>query len=597
MIRSHVLICGGTGCSASGSVNIRTSLENEIANAGLTQEIKVVQTGCFGLCELGPIMIVYPEGTFYSRVTVEDVPEIVSEHLLKGRVVRRLVYNETLQEGTDEVKSLSETSFYKKQKRIALRNCGVIDPENIEEYIGVDGYQALGKVLTEMTPDQVIQTVLDSGLRGRGGGGFPTGLKWKFASGNRGNVQKYVCCNADEGDPGAFMDRSILEGDPHTVLEAMAIAGYAIGANEGYIYVRAEYPIAIHRLEVAIKQAHEYGLLGDNIFGTGFNFDIKLRLGAGAFVCGEETALMTSIEGNRGEPRPRPPFPAVKGLFGKPTILNNVETYANITQIILNGPQWFASMGTEKSKGTKVFALGGKIKHTGLVEVPMGTTLREVIFDIGGGIKDGKKFKAVQIGGPSGGCLTEEHLDMPMDFDSLKKVGAMIGSGGLVVMDEDTCMVEVARFFMNFTQNESCGKCVPCREGTRRMLEILERIVKNEGTLEDLDLLEELSQTISETALCGLGQSACKPVQSTLKYFRNEYLAHVVDKHCPHCNGAKKVLKINPDKCKGCTKCAKQCPMEAISGQVKQPHVIDTEKCIKCNACVSACPFGAIGEE
>ena len=595
MIRSHVLICGGTGCSASGSVNIRTSLENEIANAGLTQEIKVVQTGCFGLCELGPIMIVYPEGTFYSRVTVEDVPEIVSEHLLKGRVVRRLVYNETLQEGTDEVKSLSETSFYKKQKRIALRNCGVIDPENIEEYIGVDGYQALGKVLTEMTPDQVIQTVLDSGLRGRGGGGFPTGLKWKFASGNRGNVQKYVCCNADEGDPGAFMDRSILEGDPHTVLEAMAIAGYAIGANEGYIYVRAEYPIAIHRLEVAIKQAHEYGLLGDNIFGTGFNFDIKLRLGAGAFVCGEETALMTSIEGNRGEPRPRPPFPAVKGLFGKPTILNNVETYANITQIILNGPQWFASMGTEKSKGTKVFALGGKIKHTGLVEVPMGTTLREVVEEIGGGIPNGKKFKAAQTGGPSGGCIPASLIDTPIDYDNLVAIGSMMGSGGLIVMDEDTCMVDIARFFLDFTVDESCGKCTPCRIGTKRLLEILDKIIAGKGELSDLDEMEELAKYIKSASLCGLGQTAPNPVLSTLNRFRDEYIAHVVDKKCP-AGVCKSLLhyEIIADKCKGCTLCARKCPVAAISGSVKEEHTIDVSKCIKCGVCISNCKFGAI---
>ncbi|MBQ8398504.1 MAG: NADH-quinone oxidoreductase subunit NuoF [Clostridia bacterium] len=595
MIRSHVLICGGTGCSASGSVNIRTSLENEIANAGLTQEIKVVQTGCFGLCELGPIMIVYPEGTFYSRVTVEDVPEIVSEHLLKGRVVRRLVYNETLQEGTDEVKSLSETSFYKKQKRIALRNCGVIDPENIEEYIGVDGYQALGKVLTEMTPDQVIQTVLDSGLRGRGGGGFPTGLKWKFASGNRGNVQKYVCCNADEGDPGAFMDRSILEGDPHTVLEAMAIAGYAIGANEGYIYVRAEYPIAIHRLEVAIKQAHEYGLLGDNIFGTGFNFDIKLRLGAGAFVCGEETALMTSIEGNRGEPRPRPPFPAVKGLFGKPTILNNVETYANITQIILNGPQWFASMGTEKSKGTKVFALGGKIKHTGLVEVPMGTTLREVVEEIGGGIPNGKKFKAAQTGGPSGGCIPASLIDTPIDYDNLVAIGSMMGSGGLIVMDEDTCMVDIARFFLDFTVDESCGKCTPCRIGTKRLLEILDKIIAGKGELSDLDEMEELAKYIKSASLCGLGQTAPNPVLSTLNRFRDEYIAHVVDKKCP-AGVCKSLLhyEIIADKCKGCTLCARKCPVAAISGSVKEAHTIDVSKCIKCGVCISNCKFGAI---
>jgi NADP-reducing hydrogenase subunit HndC len=595
MYRSHVLVCGGTGCTSSGSPQIMEALNYEIKKQGLEDEVAVVETGCHGLCALGPIMIVYPDATFYSMVQPGDIPEIVSEHLLKGRVVTRLLYQETVSP-TGSIKALADTDFYKKQHRIALRNCGVINPEDIEEYIGTGGYQALGKVLTEMTPDEVIQTLLDAGLRGRGGAGFPTGLKWKLCKQNDAD-QKYVCCNADEGDPGAFMDRSVLEGDPHALLEAMAIAGYAIGSNQGYVYVRAEYPIAVDRLTIAIKQAREMELLGKNIFGTGFDFDVDIRLGAGAFVCGEETALMTSIEGKRGEPRPRPPFPAQKGLFGKPSILNNVETYANIPQIILNGPEWFASMGTEKSKGTKVFALGGKINNTGLVEVPMGTTLRTVVDEIGGGIKDGKKFKAVQIGGPSGGCLTEEHLDMPLDFDSLKKVGAMIGSGGLVVMDEDTCMVEVARFFMNFTQNESCGKCVPCREGTRRMLEILTRIVNNEGSLEDLDLLEDLSSTITETALCGLGQSACKPVQSTLKYFRDEYLAHVVEKHCPHCNGRKKELHIDPELCKGCGKCMRQCPMEAISGQIRMPHVIDTEKCIKCGACWGCCPFGAIREE
>ena len=598
MYRSHVLICGGTGCSASGSAKIHDAMEKEIAAAGLSEEVKVVQTGCFGLCALGPIMIVYPEGSFYSRVTVEDVPEIVSEHLVKGRVVKRLVYNETLIENSNEVRSLQETSFYKKQKRIALRNCGVIDPENIEEYIGRDGYKALGKVLTEMTPDEVIQTVIDSGLRGRGGGGFPTGLKWKFASGNRGQVKKYVCCNADEGDPGAFMDRSVLEGDPHVVLEAMAIAGYAIGADEGYIYVRAEYPIAIHRLQVAIKQAHEYGLLGNDIFGTGFNFDIQLRFGAGAFVCGEETALMTSIEGLRGEPRPRPPFPAVKGLFGQPTILNNVETYANICQIILNGPEWFASMGTEKSKGTKVFALGGKIKHTGLVEVPMGTTLREVVEEIGGGIPNGKKFKAAQTGGPSGGCIPASLIDTPIDYDNLIAIGSMMGSGGLIVMDEDTCMVDIARFFLDFTVDESCGKCTPCRVGTKRLLEILDKIIAGNGELSDLDELEELANYIKSASLCGLGQTAPNPVLSTLRRFRDEYVAHVVDKRCP-AGVCKKLLRfvIDPEKCKGCTLCARKCPVGAISGAVKEPHKIDPAKCIKCGVCKDNCKFGAISKQ
>ena len=598
MYRSHVLICGGTGCSASGSAKIHDAMEKEIAAAGLSEEVKVVQTGCFGLCALGPIMIVYPEGSFYSRVTVEDVPEIVSEHLVKGRVVKRLVYSETLIENSNEVRSLQETSFYKKQKRIALRNCGVIDPENIEEYIGRDGYKALGKVLTEMTPDEVIQTVIDSGLRGRGGGGFPTGLKWKFASGNRGQVKKYVCCNADEGDPGAFMDRSVLEGDPHAVLEAMAIAGYAIGADEGYIYVRAEYPIAIHRLQVAIKQAHEYGLLGNDIFGTGFNFDIQLRFGAGAFVCGEETALMTSIEGHRGEPRPRPPFPAVKGLFGQPTILNNVETYANICQIILNGPEWFASMGSEKSKGTKVFALGGKIKHTGLVEVPMGTTLREVVEEIGGGIPNGKKFKAAQTGGPSGGCIPASLIDTPIDYDNLIAIGSMMGSGGLIVMDEDTCMVDIARFFLDFTVDESCGKCTPCRVGTKRLLEILDKIIAGNGELSDLDELEELANYIKSASLCGLGQTAPNPVLSTLRRFRDEYVAHVVDKRCP-AGVCKKLLRfvIDPEKCKGCTLCARKCPVGAISGAVKEPHKIDPAKCIKCGVCKDNCKFGAISKQ
>lgn len=595
MYRSHILVCGGTGCTSSGSQQILNALQTEIEKAGLKEEVAVVQTGCHGLCALGPIMLIYPEGTFYSMVNVEDIPEIVTEHLVKGRIVKRLLYNETVTE--DGIKALNETDFYKKQHRIALRNCGVINPENIEEYIGTNGYEALGKVLTEMTPDDVIQVLLDSGLRGRGGGGFPTGLKWKLAKGNDAD-QKYVCCNADEGDPGAFMDRSVLEGDPHVVLEAMAIAGYAIGANQGYIYVRAEYPIAVARLEIAIKQAREYGLLGNNIFGTDFSFDVGLRLGAGAFVCGEETALMTSIEGNRGEPRPRPPFPAQKGLFQKPTILNNVETYANIPQIILNGPEWFASMGTEKSKGTKVFALGGKIKNTGLVEIPMGTTLREVVEQIGGGIPNGKKFKAAQTGGPSGGCIPVEHFDIPIDYDNLISIGSMMGSGGLIVMDEDNCMVDIAKFFLEFTVEESCGKCTPCRIGTKRMLEILEKITKGNGTLEDLDKLEELCYYIKDNSLCGLGQTAPNPVLSTLRYFREEYIAHVVDKKCP-AGVCKSLLSytIDADKCKGCTLCARTCPNGAIEGKVREAHVILQEKCIKCGACMEKCKFGAISKK
>ena len=595
MYRSHVLVCGGTGCTSSGSQRIRDRLEKEIAANGLSEEVGVVKTGCFGLCALGPIMIVYPEGTFYSMVQEDDIPEIVSEHLLKGRVVTRLLYDETTR--TDKIIPLNETNFYKKQHRVALRNCGVINPENIEEYIGTGGYEALGLVLTEKTPEDVIQILLDSGLRGRGGAGFPTGLKWKFAAANEAD-QKYVCCNADEGDPGAFMDRSILEGDPHAVLEAMAIAGYAIGASQGYIYVRAEYPIAVKRLEIAISQAREYGLLGENIFDSGFNFDIELRLGAGAFVCGEETALMTSIEGNRGEPRPRPPFPALKGLFQKPTILNNVETFANIPQIIVNGSEWFASMGTENSKGTKVFALGGKIHNTGLVEVPMGTTLREIVEEIGGGIPNGKKFKAAQTGGPSGGCIPAEHLDVPIDYDNLKKIGSMMGSGGLIIMDEDTCMVDIAKFFLEFTVDESCGKCTPCRIGTRRMLEILEKITKGQATMEDLDKLEELCYHLQSSSLCALGQTAPNPVLSTLRYFRDEYIAHIVDKKCP-AGVCKDLLqyKIDPDKCKGCTLCARTCPADAIIGSVREVHMIDSGKCLKCGACIEKCRFGAIYKE
>ena len=604
MYRSHVLVCGGTGCTSSGSQQIIEAFEKEIKANDLENEVAVVRTGCHGLCALGPIVLVYPEGSFYSMVKAEDVPEIVSEHLLKGRVVTRLLYDETVQEA--DVIPLAETGFYKKQKRVALRNCGVINPENIDEYIAVDGYQALGKVLTEMTPEQVIDTILASGLRGRGGAGFPTGQKWKLARTLVPDAdQKYVCCNADEGDPGAFMDRSVLEGDPHVVLEAMAIAGYAIGANQGYIYVRAEYPIAIERLRIAIGQAREYGLLGKDIFGTGFDFDIDLRFGAGAFVCGEETALMTSIEGNRGEPRPRPPFPAVKGLFAKPTVLNNVETYANVPRIILNGPEWFASMGTEKSKGTKVFALGGKIKNTGLVEVPMGTTLREVVEDIGGGIPNGKKFKAAQTGGPSGGCIPAEHFDVPIDYDNLIAIGSMMGSGGLIVMDEDNCMVDIAKFFLEFTVDESCGKCTPCRIGTKRMYEMLDNITKGKATLEDLDKLEELCYYIKANSLCGLGQTAPNPVLSTLRYFRDEYVAHVVDKKCP-AGVCKHLLSfsIDKEKCIGCGMCARQCPASAISktdytapGKKLPAMAIDSAKCVKCGACMSTCKFGAISKQ
>ena len=600
MIRAQVLICGGTGCTSSGSHKLMESFETNLKKYELDQEVKIVQTGCFGLCALGPVVIVYPDGTFYSRVTEGDVEEIVSEHLLKGRIVERLEYKDV----TDELKnkadvSLNDTKFYRSQMRIALRNCGVINPEDINEYIAMDGYAALGKVLTEMKPEDVIQTLLDAGLRGRGGAGFPTGMKWKLARTlvNDGGP-KYVCCNADEGDPGAFMDRSVLEGDPHAVLEAMAIAGYAIGSNQGFIYVRAEYPIAVKRLQIAIGQAKELGLLGKNIFNTGFDFDIDIRLGAGAFVCGEETALMTSIEGNRGEPRPRPPFPAAKGLFMRPTILNNVETYANIPQIILKGAKWFASIGTEKSKGTKVFALGGKINNTGLVEVPMGTTLRQIVEDIGGGIPNGKKFKAAQTGGPSGGCIPAEHFDVQIDYDNLMAIGSMMGSGGLIVMDEDNCMVDIAKFFLEFTVDESCGKCTPCRIGTRRMLEMLTKITEGKATLEDLDKLEALCYYIKDNSLCGLGQTAPNPVLSTLRYFRKEYEAHVVEKRCPA--GVCKALLnyvIDPLKCKGCTLCARNCPVGAITGTVRNPHTIDTTKCIKCGACMDNCKFGAISKK
>ena len=599
MYRSNVLVCGGTGCTSSNSLQIAEKLKEELIKKGLEKEVNVITTGCFGLCALGPIMVVYPEGSFYSMVKIEDIPEIVEEHLNKGRIVTRLLYQETVE--NDSIKSLNKTAFYEKQKRVALRNCGVIDPEKIDDYIAQDGYAALGKVLTEMTPEEVIQTMLDSGLRGRGGAGFPTGLKWKFARGNDAD-QKYVCCNADEGDPGAFMDRSVLEGDPHVVLEAMAIAGYAIGASQGYIYVRAEYPIAVKRLQIAIDQAHEYGLLGEDIFGTGFNFDIKIRLGAGAFVCGEETALMTSIEGKRGEPRPRPPFPAVKGLYQKPTTLNNVETYANIPQIILKGADWFASMGTEKSKGTKVFALGGKINHTGLVEVPMGTTLRTIIEEIGGGIPGGKKFKAAQTGGPSGGCIPAQHLDIEIDYDNLLAIGSMMGSGGLIVMDETDCMVDIAKFFLEFTVDESCGKCTPCRIGTKRLLEMLEKITKGQGTLEMLDEMEALCNYIKANSLCGLGQTAPNPVLSTLHFFRDEYVAHVVDKKCP-AGVCKDLLEytIIKDSCMGCSLCSRKCPVGAISvtdyipeGKKRPAFEIDHSKCIKCGACMDSCKFKAI---
>ena len=597
----HVLVCVGTGCTSSSSPKVIEKLEQEFEAKGLTDKIQIVKTGCFGLCELGPIMIVYPEGTFYSRVNIDEIPRIVDEHLIGGKPVKEFLYSETVD--GNNIKALDETPFYSKQKRIALRNCGVINPEDINEYIGRDGYKALGEVLTEMTPEEVIQTILDSGLRGRGGAGFPTGMKWRLARTIVPDADiKYVCCNADEGDPGAFMDRSVLEGDPHVLIEAMTIAGYAIGASQGYVYVRAEYPIAVERLTIAINQAREAGMLGKDIFGTGFDFDIDLRLGAGAFVCGEETALMTSIEGNRGEPRPRPPFPAEKGLYQKPSVLNNVETYANIPQIILNGAKWFASMGTEKSKGTKVFALGGKIHNTGLVEVPMGTTLREVIEEIGGGIPNGKKFKAAQTGGPSGGCIPVEHFDIPIDFDNLIGIGSMMGSGGLIVMDEDNCMVDIAKFFLEFTVDESCGKCTPCRIGTKRMYEILEKITKGNGTLEDLDKLEELCYHIKSNSLCGLGQTAPNPVLSTLRYFRDEYIAHVVEKRCP-AGVCKDLLhfEVIKDKCFGCGLCARHCPADAITqtdytapGKKKPAYHIDKEKCIKCGACIGTCKFKAI---
>jgi len=590
--RSHILVCGGTGCLAANSKEITDEFNKQLDKHGLTDEVKVVLTGCFGLCALGPIVLVYPEGAFYSEIKVENVAEIVEEHILKGRVVEKLLYQETVKENF--IASLNDTAFYKKQLRISLRNCGVIDPENIDEYIAFDGYEALAKCLTELTPEKVVDEILKSGLRGRGGGGFPTGLKWQFAAKEKSDI-KYVCCNADEGDPGAFMDRSVLEGDPHNIIESMAIAGYAIGANKGYIYVRAEYPIAVQRMELAIKQAKEYGFLGDNIFGTGFAFDLEVRLGAGAFVCGEETALMISIEGQRGEPRPRPPFPAVKGLFGKPTVLNNVETFTNITWIMLHGAEEFAKIGTEKSKGTKVFALGGNITNTGLVEVPMGITLREIVEEIGGGVRGGKAFKAAQTGGPSGGCIPAHMMDIEIDYDSLMSVGSMMGSGGLIVMDEDNCMVDIAKFFLDFTVEESCGKCTPCRIGTKRMLDILEKISHGNGTMEDLDALEELSEHIRANSLCGLGQTAPNPVRSTLKHFRNEYEAHVLEKRCP-AGACKDLLNyyVIAEKCIGCTACKRVCPAEAISGELKQAHEILLDKCIKCGACIDKCKPKAI---
>ena len=591
LFRAHVLVCGGTGCSSSGSAELIKRFEEQIAKNGLDKEVKVVRTGCFGLCEAGPVVIVYPEGTFYSRIKVDDVDEIVSEHLLKGRIVQHLIYKEKADE--EQHSTLENIDFYRPQLRLALRNCGRIDPENIDEYIAFDGYRALGKALTEMTPQQVIDEVLKSGLRGRGGAGFPTGKKWQFAAASKAD-QKYMVCNADEGDPGAFMDRSVLEGDPHAVLEAMAIGGYAIGASVGYIYVRAEYPIAVKRLQIAIDQAREYGLLGEHIFGTDFNFDIFIRLGAGAFVCGEETALMHSIEGGRGEPKPKPPFPAVRGLFDKPTNINNVETLANIPQIILNGADWFTSIGTPKSTGTKVFALGGKINNTGLVEVPMGTKLRDIIYNIGGGIPNGKAFKAVQTGGPSGGCIPASQLDIPIEYDTLTAIGSMMGSGGLIVMDEDNCMVDIARFFLDFTVDESCGKCTPCRIGTKRMLEILERIVEGKGEPGDIEKLETLGKNIKETALCGLGQTAPNPVLSTIKYFRDEYEAHIYEKRCPAHHCQKLLNYVITGKCRGCTACTKVCPAGAISGTVKEQHKIDTTKCLKCGACMEKCRFGAI---
>ena len=590
--RMHIMVCGGTGCTSSNSMKIIAGLEELIRINRMQDDIKVVKTGCFGLCAEGPIVMIYPDHVMYTLVQPEDVNEIFDSHVKNGKPVKRLLAGDKEAEKIEN--ALENVDFFSRQMRIALRNCGTINPEEIDEYIARGGYLALEKVLTEMEPEDVIDTIKDSQLRGRGGGGFPTGVKWSFAAAQQ-VAQKYVCCNADEGDPGAFMDRSVLEGDPHSVIEAMAIAGYAIGANQGYVYVRAEYPIAVERLSIAIKQAEEYGLLGKDIFGKGFDFDLEIRLGAGAFVCGEETALMTSVEGHRGEPRPRPPFPAVKGLFGKPTILNNVETYANIPVIILKGAEWFSHIGTEKSKGTKVFAVGGKINNTGLVEIPMGTTLREIIYDIGGGIPNGKKFKAAQTGGPSGGCIPASELDTPIDYDSLIALGSMMGSGGLIVMDEDTCMVDLAKFFLEFTVDESCGKCPPCRIGTKRMLEIVTRITEGKGQPEDLEKLEILARNIKASALCGLGQTAPNPVLSTMKYFRDEYMAHVVEKKCP-AGVCKSMLKfiIADDTCKHCGICKKNCPVGAISGDKNTPFVIDQDKCVKCGVCMEKCPFKSI---
>ena len=602
MVRAQIMCCTGTGCSSSKSPEIIAEFEKQLAAHGLADEVQVSPSGCQGLCAKGPIVVVWPEGAYYGHVSVADVEEIVTEHLLKGRIVQRLLLTDA-DEQKEIVHNFTDTDFYKKQHRIALRNCGIINPEDIDEYIAYDGYAALAKVLTSMTPEDVVNEMLKSGLRGRGGAGFPTGRKWQMAAASKGEI-KYACCNADEGDPGAFMDRSILEGDPHSVLEAMTIAGYAIGAHQGYIYVRAEYPIAVERLNIAIAQSHEYGFLGDNIFGTGFSFDIGIRLGSGAFVCGEETALMVSIEGKRGEPRNRPPYPAVKGLFGKPTILNNVETYANVPWIINHGADEYAKLGTEDSKGTKVFALGGKITNTGLVEIPMGTPLRTIIEDIGGGVPNGKKFKAVQTGGPSGACIPASEIDVPIDYANLTRIGAMMGSGGMIVLDEDNCMVDIAKFFLEFTVDESCGKCSPCRIGTKRMLEVLTKITEGNGTMEDLETLEELAEYIKANSLCGLGQTAPNPVLSTLKNFREEYIAHVVEHRCP-AGVCKSLLqyKIDKDKCKGCSACSRVCPVGAISktdytapGSKLPSFTIDTSKCIKCGSCIEKCKFGAISK-